>query len=126
MTDTSTPYNIEDRSFLFACRVLRMCDALTRQRGVPGLLGAQLAKAGTSVGANLQEATGGQSKADFTARASIARKEALESNYWLRLVAANVSPVPRETAALLEESRELVAILTTIVKKARMSDRRGA
>ncbi len=125
MADASTPYNIEDRSFLFACRVLVLCEALIRRRGVPELLGGQLAKAGTSVGANLQEATGGQSKADFIARASIARKEALESKYWLRLVAATVSPVPKETAGLLEESRELVAILTTIVKKARMSDRRG-
>jgi four helix bundle protein len=125
MQAISTPYNIEERSFLFACQLLELCEALMRRGGISALLGRQLAEAGTSVGANLQEATGGQSKADFIARVSIARKEALETKYWLRLVEANVSPLPKETIELLEESRQLAAILTTILKKARMSDRRG-
>jgi four helix bundle protein len=126
MAADSTPYDIAERSFQFAGGVLVLCEALIRRGGTPALLGRQLADAGTSIGANLEEATGGQSKADFIARASIARKEALESKYWLRLVTATVSPVPAGTAALLNESQELVAILTAILKKARMSDRRGA
>jgi four helix bundle protein len=125
MHDPSTPYNIEERSFLFACRVLAVCERLIRRGGVAALVGRQLAKAATSVGANLEEATGRQSKADFIARTCVARKEALETQYWLRLVSASISPVPHETAELLGESRELVAILTAIVKRARMSDRRG-
>jgi four helix bundle protein len=125
MADGSTPYDIGERAFEFACAVLVLCEALIRRGGTSALVGRQLADAGTSIGANLEEATGGQSKADFIARASIARKEALESKYWLRLVTATVSPVPKEAGRLLDESRDLVAILTAILKKARMSDRRG-
>jgi four helix bundle protein len=115
MAASSTPHDIEERSFRFACPVLMLCEALMRRGGTAALVGRQLAGAGTSIGANLEEATGGQSKADFIACASIARKEAL-----------TVLPAPKETAGLLDESRELVAILTAILKKARASDRRGA
>jgi len=79
----------------------------------------QLLRSGTSIGANVEEGQAGQSRADFIAKHYIACKEARETNYWLRLLAAcNIFP-ESQLADLTEESNELIAILTTIVKNAK-------
>ena len=78
--------NITDRSFAFAVRVVKLCRFLEKQDGVSRTLANQLLRSGTSVGANIEEAQAGQSKADFTAKMSIARKESRETLYWLRLL----------------------------------------
>jgi four helix bundle protein len=70
------------------------------------------------VGANVEEAQGGQSRADFISKYAIARKEARETHYWLRLVAATDLANESETAPLIQECNELIAILTAIIKKA--------
>ncbi|RPJ66161.1 MAG: four helix bundle protein [Acidobacteria bacterium] len=113
------PDDIGERAFVFACRVLLLCDPLLRRRGVPAKIGGQLADAGSSVGANLEEANGAQSKLDFIAKSSIALKEARESWYWLRVLEATVRPLPPDATPLRHEANELVAILTTIVKNAK-------
>ena len=85
------------------------------------VLARQILRSGTSIGANLEEAAAGQSRADFVSKCNIALKEARERHYWLRLfVEAQVVP-PEKLEGLLGESNELVAILTAIVKNARMS-----
>ncbi len=73
-------------------------------------------EAGTSVGANVEEATGGFSKKDFTYKMGVALKEARESNYWLKLI--NVSELAKgdELDFLLKESEELRRMLTSNVK----------
>jgi four helix bundle protein len=82
-------------------------------------LANQLLRSGTSIGANIEEAQAGQSRGDFAAKAYIACKEARETHYWLRLLAA-ASVVPSDRLSpLTKEANELVAILTSIVKKAR-------
>jgi four helix bundle protein len=70
------------------------------------------------VGANLEEAKAGQSKADFHAKLRIALKEARESHYWLRLIGESGAVRAERIASLIQEANELVAILTTIAKKA--------
>lgn len=98
---------------------MELCRALEQTPGVSRTLAYQLLRAGTSVGANVEEAQAGQSRADFVAKAYIACKEARETHYWLRLLAAS-SVVPAEPLSdLTSEANELVAILTSIVKKAR-------
>ena len=77
---------ITDRSFNFAVRIVRLCQFLEKQDRVSKTLANQLLRSGTSVGANIEEAQAGQSKADFTAKMSIARKEARETLYWLKLL----------------------------------------
>jgi four helix bundle protein len=77
----------------------------------------QASAAATSIGANLEEADAGQSRADFTSKCNIALKEARETRYWLRVIARFV-PSDR-IEELIRESTELIAILTTIVKKSR-------
>jgi len=81
--------------------------------------------AATSVGANLEEASAAQSKPDFISKCSIAAKEARETRYWLRLLIAAKGVSKERLTPLIEESDELVAILTTILKKAATSSNRG-
>ena len=80
-------------------------------------MGNQLLRSGTSVGANIEEGQAAQSKADFVSKYSIARKEARETNYWLRLLAESETVSHEQTKELLAECNELIAILTTIIKK---------
>ena len=86
----------------------------------------QLVRASMSVGANLAEAAAAQSKADFVAKASIARKEARETNYWLRL-AEDLDVVPRtEWATIRREAMAVSQVIAAIARSAQRSDRRGA
>lgn len=111
------PQEIGERAFAFAVRIVNLCQTLDERPGVSRTLSNQLLRSATSVGANLQESKGGQSRADFLSKVSIALKEARETHYWLRLlVAADIIP-EKQLSPLLDEANQLVAILTTIVKK---------
>lgn len=103
MVDRDEP-DIQQRTFAFAVRVVNLCKTLHQQDGIARILTRQVLRAGTSVGANVEEAQGAQSKADFTAKMSIAQKEARETVYWIRLIIeADVLPADR-LQPLLEES----------------------
>lgn len=108
--------DIRERSFEFACRVVRLHRALLHKQGGRAIAG-QLLRSGTGVGANLQEAESAQSKADFISKNRIALKEARESHYWLRIIAATNIVPPNRVQPLIDEANEIIAILTTIVKK---------
>jgi four helix bundle protein len=110
--------DIYERVFQFACRVMKMDRALAKDRRVNRNAMNQLVNASSGVGANLEEAKAGQSKADFHAKLRIALKEARESHYWLRLLLESESVSARRICPLLQEADEIVAILTTIAKKA--------
>ena len=119
------PYDIQERSFLFACEIVTFSRRLSRADWVTRRLLLQLLDAGTSIGANLEEADAGQTKRDFIAKTSIARKESGESRYWLRLIAFAEPRFRSEMAPLFDESRQLVSILNTIVKNAQRNSGRG-
>lgn len=111
------PQEIGERAFVFAVRVVKLCQTLEERPGVSRTLSNQLLRSGTSIGANLAESKGGQSRADFLSKLSISLKEARETQYWLRLLSVtNVVPEP-QLESLLDEARQITAILTTIVKK---------
>jgi len=76
-----------------------------------------------SIGANLEEATVGESKADFISKCSIALKEARETHYWIRLLGSTEVMPSDQLQPLMREASEIVAILTTIVKNARETKR---
>jgi four helix bundle protein len=114
--------DIQDRAFRFACDVVGLHDRLYARGGSTRTLCAQLLRSGTSIGANLEEATGGQSRADFTSKCTIALKEARESLYWLRVMRA-CGKIDESSDALLRDADRLVAIITAIVKKTRQSVR---
>ena len=77
--------DIRDRSFEFACDIVYYCDELFKRGGVGRVLAAQLVRCGTSIGSNLEEERGGESRPDFISKCSIALKEARESLFRLRV-----------------------------------------
>ena len=111
--------DLPERTFELARRVVLLCRYLEKQAGVSRTLANQLLRSGTSIGANVEEGQASQSEADFVSKYSIACKEARETHYWLRLLAAT-ELVPQERLLKLEkECNEIIAILTSIVKKIR-------
>lgn len=116
---TNDPPNIQDRTFAFAVRIVKLCQQLDQTPGTSRTLANQLLRAGTSIGANLEEAKGGQSRADFISKVSISLKEARETLYWLRLLIASEILPEHQLAPLTQEAHEIVAILTTIVKRSK-------
>ena len=116
---TNTPRDIRERTFEFALRIIKLCNELNRKPGVCRDISRQLLKAGTSVGANTEEAQAAQSKPDFISKNSIALKEARETHYWLRLlIAAKVMPEKR-LAELRNEAEEIKRILGSIIVSAK-------
>ena len=111
------PQEISERTFEFAVRVVKLCRRLDESPGVSRTFANQLLRSGTSIGANLEESKGGQSRADYLTKVSIALKEARETHYWLRLIVASEIIPEDQLASLLDESSQLIAILTSIVKK---------
>lgn len=107
--------DITERTFDFAVRVVNLCQSLEEKPGVPRTLAKQLLRSGTSIGANVEEARAGQSKADFISKNAIALKEARETHYWLRLLVAT-EIIPKEKLPnLLQEADELKRILGAII-----------
>lgn len=115
--------DITERSFQFAVRVVKLYRFLEKQNGAPRTLAKQLLRSGTSIGANIEEAQAGQSKADFIAKMSISRKESRETLYWLRLLEASEIVEVERLKDLKTEADELVRILTSIVKTAQQNPR---
>jgi four helix bundle protein len=76
------------------------------------ILSKQFLRSATSVGANVREATGAQSKADFIAKLSIAHKEALESEYWINLLKDSAILDNQTTVTLLDENLVIIKIIT--------------
>jgi four helix bundle protein len=80
------------------------------------VLSRQLMKSGTSVGANVEEAQAGQSRADFLSKMSVAAKEARETHYWLRLIRDSKLSTGKTVAPVPDLTLEVRRILTSIVK----------
>lgn len=116
----SDKLQIVERSFEFAVRVVRLCRFLEKQDRVSQTLANQLLRSGTSIGANIEEAQAGQSKADFIAKMSISRKEARETLYWLRLLKAAEIVEAEKLNDITKEADEVVRILTSIVKTSQL------
>ncbi|MGI6444129.1 MAG: four helix bundle protein [Candidatus Ozemobacteraceae bacterium] len=112
----SAELKITERTFNFAVRVVKLCKFLERQDRVSRTLANQLLRSGTSIGANVEEAQAGQSKADFIAKMSIARKEARETHYWLRLLKESEIVPESQLSEIVQEADEIIRILTAIVK----------
>ena len=121
----SDELKITNRTFEFSIRIVRLCQYLEKQGKVSRTLANQLLRSGTSMGANTEEAQAGQSKADFIAKMSIARKESRETLYWLRLLEATNLVDENMISEIIKESDELVRILTSIVKSAQKGKNYG-
>ena len=113
------PFDIRQRTFELAVRIVRLCQHLDEQRGAGRVLARQLLRAGTSIGANVEEAQAGQSRADFASKYAIALKEARETNYWLRLIVAASVVAEARVADLLREVDEVTRIIGAIIVSAK-------
>lgn len=109
---------IAERTKQFAVRIVRMYVALPRSE-VAQVLGKQVLRSGTSVGAHFREAERARSTAEFVSKVEVGLQELAETEYWLELlIEADILP-PRRLTALRQEAVELTAILVTCVKKAK-------
>jgi four helix bundle protein len=111
---TDRSQDIRDRTFRFGCDVARLALTLAPSPGVRCLVD-QLFKAGTAVGANLEEAKAGSSKRDFVRFVEIALREAREAKYWLRICAALKLGPGDQLQQLTGEADQIARILGSIV-----------
>src|SRR5262249_30886291 len=99
--------DIEERSFEFEWRIVRVVQHIQQRRSLAArVIARQLLDAGSSFGANLEEASAAQSKPDFISKCIIAAKEARESRYWLRLLVACKLVDPKRLSPLVVEAGE--------------------
>ena len=105
---------VQDKSFRFAVQLIGYIRRQQKDH-VNLVLTRQLPRSGTSIGANVEEALGGQSSKDFVAKLAIAAKEARETGYWLRLIRETQPHDQQELADLLKECGELVKMLNSII-----------
>lgn len=111
---------IQIKSFDFSIRVIRMYQWLCKEHRIYALAD-QILRSGTSIGANVEEATGGLTKREFTAKMGIAYKEARETRYWLRLLGATNYIDAKTLESMLLDCEELVKILGSIQKTAQQN-----
>ena len=104
---------IQEKSFAFAIRIVKAYQVLT-VRNEEYILSKQLLRSGTSIGANIEEAIGAQSRADFLAKLSIGYKEARETQFWIRLLSATGYLAELEQESLLDDLDQILKILTSI------------
>jgi four helix bundle protein len=105
---------IVEKSFVFAARTVSLVKRLQETRR-EYTLSRQLLKSSTSIGANIEEALGGYSKADFAAKMAISYKEARETSYWLRLMVVGDYLTEAEAKPLLADVNEIIRILAAIL-----------
>jgi len=111
---------IQQKAFAFSLDVIRLYRDLQSQHEY--VISKQLLRSATSIGANVEEASAGQSRNDFLAKMSIASKEARETKYWLRLLQES-QLVKIDVSKELEKSEEIIRVLTSFVKTTSNSKR---
>jgi len=104
---------IQQKSFDFALSIIELYKKLIIEKEY--IISKQLLKSGTSIGANIEEASAAQSKKDFISKMSIASKETRETKYWLKLL--NESQLVKiNLTDYLTKIDEIISILTSIIK----------
>lgn len=114
---------VREKSYAFALRIIKVYRYLAEDKH-EYVLSKQLLRAGTSIGANVEEAVGGQSEKDFAAKLTVAYKEARETHYWVRLLRDSDYLTPTQAESLLADTDELLRLLGSIQKtmKSKMRD----
>jgi len=102
-----------EKSFAFAIRVVKAYKYLAEEKK-EFVLSKQFLRSGTSIGANAEEAVGGQSKPDFISKISIAYKEARETKYWIKLLQATDYLEEPQARSLLNDLEEILKIIGAI------------
>lgn len=104
---------VKEKSYAFALNIVHLSEKLNRKKHF--VISKQLLKSGTLIGANVEEAIGGQTQKDFRTKLFIAYKESRESHYWLRLLRDSNFISKNEAQQLLSDCHELKSILGAIL-----------
>jgi four helix bundle protein len=115
---TNDQFDLKTRTKAFALRVIKLFGALPKSTAAK-VIGTQVLRSGTSVGANYHEADSARSRAEFIAKMGDSLKELSETTYWLELLIESKIVPSKKLAPLLEETRELKAVFAAIIKKTR-------
>jgi len=107
--------DIGERSFRFGVRIVKMVSVLSKNIASDAI-GKQLVRSGTSIGANIAEAQGAFSKKEFVYHMNIAKKEARESMFWIRMLSESGLVAEKRLDDIKDECNQLVAILVAITK----------
>lgn len=110
-----SPANITQRTLAFSIRIINLTNALPKTIASIAI-GKQIVRSGTSIGANVEEAQDAASRKDFIHCLTISLKEARETYYWLKILAATEIIQIQKLTNLMDENQELIKILTAIVK----------
>jgi len=111
---------VQTKSYTFAIRIVKVYQFLSNDKK-EFVLSKQLLRCGTSIGANIEEAIGGQSSKDFYAKLTITYKEAREAHYWIRILRDTGYLSIEQSESLLDDVNELLKIIGTIQKTIRNS-----
>src|SRR5262245_13475738 len=117
--------NLRQRTKEFALRIINLASALPSSRA-SDVVGRQILKSGTSIGANWREACRASSKRHFVTTAEICLREADETLYWLELLAESNLLKSKRLASIIDECNQLVAILVVTIKNAKRQPTDGA
>ena len=123
MNVLENPRDIEKRTFEFGVRIIKLCQFLECQSWVNSTLGRQILRCGTGIGSNVEEAQAAESRADFISKNNISLKEARETHYRLRLLAAAEVVSKARLRSILDEALELTRILGAIVVSAKRNSK---
>jgi four helix bundle protein len=110
--------DLPERTMEFGIRVISLADSLPRRKSAT-VIGKQLLRSATSVGANYHAACRGRSRTDFIAKLAIAIEEADESLYWLKMLRKSGLVPESKLYSLIDEANQLVSILTVSSKTAK-------
>ncbi len=113
-------FTVEEKSFAFAVRIVNLHRHFVKEKQ-EYILSKQLLRCRTSIGANIAEAQQAQSRADFISKMSIALKEAVETDYWLRLLHSTSYFSDTEFSSIIEDCQEIEKMLTAILKSSKDS-----
>lgn len=110
---------LREKSFVFAVRIIELSRFL-REEKKEFVLAKQILRSGTSIGANIEEANGAISKAEFSQRMSLSYKEARETKYWLRLLHETKYLETKLFESLFQDCDEIAGLLFSVLKTTRI------
>jgi four helix bundle protein len=111
-------YDIHDRIYGFILRVIKLSESLPKTAS-NSVICKQLLRSATSIGANDQEADGTTTKRDFIHCYTVVKKEAKETNFWLKLIFDTNLPLQTKMKPLMKEGEEITAIISSILNNTR-------
>ena len=111
-----------DKSIVFAARIIKLTRLLIKNKKET-VISKQIVRSGTSIGANINEASYGQSKADFISKMHIALKETAETEYWIKLLYLSEYIDDKMSSSLLDDCLEIKRILIASINTAKENNK---